>query len=493
METSSLIIFALLLPLVGALIISRLDSMPNVREVFTLLTSTSLLVVVIALYNRLQDGQTEAFVVAEPFAGLTISFALEQLGMLFALVASSLWIVTSIYAIGYMRAHHEKHQTRFFALFAVAISAVMAICFSSNLLTLFLFYEVLTLSTYPLVTHAGTEKAKKSGRVYLGILMGSSIGLFLFGVLLVWFYAGDLTFAQGGVLSGKLPEHLALPVYALFVFGIGKAAVMPMHKWLPAAMVAPTPVSALLHAVAVVKAGVFAIIKVTLFIFGPDFLQESGASHWLIWFPVLTILLASFIAMTKDNIKERLAYSTISQLSYIVLGALLANSLGLLGASMHIVMHAFAKISLFFAAGAILVTAHKTKVSELSGLGRKMPFTFAIFLIGTLSIIGLPPFGGMWSKWYLALGTLEFSGPEFTRWALLGTLMISSLLNIAYLGAIPMKAFFGKLPEGSDKTIKEAPLPCLIGLAVPALICIYLFFSPEPFFSMAQQAVSSGQ
>lgn len=493
METTSLIIFAMLLPLVGALIISRLDNMPNVREVFTLLTSSSLLVVVITLYNRLQDGQTQILTVAEPFAGMPIAFALEQLGMIFALVASSLWIVTSIYAIGYMRAHHEKNQTRFFTLFAVAIAAVMAICFAQNLFTLFLFYEVLTLSTYPLVTHAGTDKAKRSGRVYLGILMGSSIGLFLFALLIVWHYSGDLTFTQGGVLQGKLPDYLAVPLYAMFLFGIGKAAVMPLHKWLPAAMVAPTPVSALLHAVAVVKAGVFAIIKVTLFIFGPEYIQESGANHWLIWFPMLTILLASFIAMTKDNLKERLAYSTISQLSYIVLGALLANSLGLLGASMHIVMHAFAKISLFFAAGAILVTAHKTNVSELAGLGKKMPFTFTVFLIGTLSIIGLPPFGGMWSKWYLALGTIEFSGPEFTRWALLGTLMLSSLLNIAYLGIIPVKAFFGKLPEGDTATVKEAPLPCLIGLAVPALICLYLFFSPEPFYSMAQFASGVGR
>lgn len=493
METTSLIIFAMLLPLVGALIISRLDNMPNVREVFTLLTSTSLLVVVITLYNRLQEGQTQVLVLAEPFNGMPISFALEQLGMVFALVASSLWIVTSIYAIGYMRAHHEQNQTRFFAFFAVAIAAVMAICFAQNLFTLFLFYEILTLSTYPLVTHAGSDKAKKSGRTYLGILMGSSIGLFLFGLLIVWHYTGDLTFTQGGVLQGKLPAHLVVPLYALFLFGIGKAAVMPLHKWLPAAMVAPTPVSALLHAVAVVKAGVFTIIKVTLFIFGPEFIQESGANHWLIWFPMLTILLASFIAMTKDNLKERLAYSTISQLSYIVLGALLANSLGLLGASLHIVMHAFAKISLFFAAGAILVTAHKTKVSELSGLGRKMPFTFTVFLIGTLSIIGLPPFGGMWSKWYLALGTIDFSGPEFTRWALLGTLMLSSLLNIAYLGIIPVKAFFQNLPEGQTAEIKEAPLPCLIGLAVPALICLYLFFSPEPFYSMAHLATAAGQ
>lgn len=488
MSQIALMLVSILLPLFGALVISRLDRAPNVREVVTLLVSTGLLIVVISLYNHMLDEGPIRIVLAEPFPGISIAFGLNPLGMMFALIAGSLWLVTSIYAIGYMRAHHETHQTRFYALFAIAISAVMAIAFADNLFTLFLFYEVLTLSTYPLVTHSGNDKAKRSGRIYLGILMGSSIGLFLLGMLIVWHFTGTLEFEQGGIIAGKIPEYWIAPLYALFIFGIGKAAVMPMHKWLPAAMVAPTPVSALLHAVAVVKAGVFAILKVTLFIFGPETLTSSGATDWLIWFPMLTILLGSLIAMTKDNLKERLAYSTISQLSYIVLGAMLANSMGLLGGTMHIAMHAFAKISLFFAAGAILVTAHKTKVSELSGLGRKMPFTFTVFLIGTLSIIGLPPFGGMWSKWYLALGAIDFSGPEGTRWMLLITLMISSLLNIAYLAVIPVKAFFGRLPDDANSEIKEAPLPCLIGLAVPAVFCIYLFVFPEPFYSLAKAA-----
>jgi multicomponent Na+:H+ antiporter subunit D len=488
MSNILLMLTAILLPLFGALVISRLDRVANVREAVTLIVSAGLLVVVISLYNHMLDAEQQRIILAEPFKGITIAFSLNALGMMFALIASSLWLVTSIYSIGYMRAHHEKHQTRFYALFAIAISAVMAIAFADNLFTLFLFYEVLTLSTYPLVTHSGDEKAKRSGRIYLGILMGSSIGLFLLGILIVWHFTGSLEFTAGGIIADKVPLHWIAPLYALFILGIGKAAVMPMHKWLPAAMVAPTPVSALLHAVAVVKAGVFAIMKVTLFIFGPQTLVASGATDWLIWLPMLTILFGSLIAMTRDNLKERLAYSTISQLSYIVLGAMLANSMGLLGGALHIAMHAFAKISLFFAAGAILITAHKTKVSELSGLGRKMPFTFTVFLIGTLSIIGLPPFGGMWSKWYLVLGAIDFSGPEGTRWALLITLMLSSLLNIAYLAVIPIKAFFGPLDEQNSTQIKEAPLPCLIGLAIPAVMCIYLFFYPEPFFTLAKAA-----
>ncbi|WP_026375241.1 proton-conducting transporter membrane subunit [Aestuariibacter salexigens] len=482
MSMTMLIAISMLLPLAGAIVVSRLDRVPNIREAATLVTAVILFIVNILIFGQFTDSDAK-LIVAEPMPNLTIAFSVEHFGMLFALIASSLWIVTSIYAIGYMRGHHEKNQTRFYTFFAVAISAVMGVAYADNLFTLFLFYEILTVTTYPLVTHAGNDKARKGGRTYLGILMGSSIAFFLPALVIVWYVAGDTTFASGGMLAGKLDPKWAAPLLLLFIFGIGKAAVMPLHRWLPAAMVAPTPVSALLHAVAVVKAGVFSMVKVVGFVFGTDFLTQSGATHWLIWLPMLTILLGSLVAMTRDNLKERLAYSTISQLSYIVLGALLANSLGLLGGSLHIAMHAFAKISLFFAAGAILVATHKTKVSELDGLGRQMPFTFGVFLIGTLSIIGLPIFGGMWSKWYLLLGSIDYSGPEFTRWALLGTLMLSSLLNIVYLAAIPVRGFF--VSSDQKMAIKEAPLPCLIGMAVPALMCIVLFFYPQPFFNLA--------
>ncbi len=487
---TALMLSTLGLPLLAALIISRLDKTPNLRELVTLLCAALLLIVVFNLYDFLAAGEHLPIVLAQPFDGIEIRLALNPLGMMFAIIASTLWLVTSIYSIGYMRAHHEQHQTRFYGFFAIAIAFVMAISMANNLFTLFIFYELLTLSTYPLVTHSGDEKARRSGRIYLGILMGSSIGLMLPAMLIVWTVAGTLDFQNGGILAGKLDPYWAAPLYALFLLGIGKAAVMPMHKWLPAAMVAPTPVSALLHAVAVVKAGVFSLMQVTLLIFGADFIQDTQATEWLIWLAMLTILFGSLIAMTRDNLKERLAYSTISQLSYIVLGTMLANEMGLLGGALHITMHAFAKISLFFAAGAILVTAHKTKVSELAGLGRVMPLTFGVFLIGTLSIIGLPPFGGMWSKWYLALGTIEFGSNEFTRWMLLGTLMLSSLLNIFYLAEIPIRGFFGPQDKQAPVVVKEAPLPCLIGLAIPALFCVYLFFYPEPFFSLALQATS---
>ncbi len=486
MSSAQLIIAALVLPLLAAILIFLCDKKPDLREAVTLITATIIAAIVITLAGRVLAGEAPQLDLFEVIPGIRVAFKIESLGMLFALVAGTLWLVTSVYAIGYMRGHHEKNQTRFYAAFAIAISSTLAAAFSANMFTLFLCYEILTLSTYPLVTHAGTAEAKRSGRIYLGILLGTSIGLQLFAILITWSVAGTLDFKQGGILAGKLDPAYAGILYALFIFGIGKAAIMPFHKWLPAAMVAPTPVSALLHAVAVVKAGVFTVLKVTLYIFGTDFITQSGASDWLVWFAAATILFASLIAMTKDNLKARLAYSTVSQLSYIVLGALLATQVSIIGASMHIAMHAFAKITLFFAAGAILVATHKTQISDMKGLGKAMPLTFTAFTIASLSIIGLPPFGGMWSKWYLALGTVETA-----QWALLAVLMLSSLLNIAYLLPVSIRGFFSKPDNGVEYTqVKEAPLSMLLAISVTTIMCIVLFFYPDPFYKLASQAAS---
>ncbi len=484
MSAEILLLTTLLLPLVGAAGIIIARRIPDVREGVTLVTASLIAILVVLIAARFMGGEAFALTLIEPLPGIAIAFEIEALGMLFALVAGLLWVVTSIYAIGYMRSHNEPNQTRFFAAFAVSIAATMGIAFSANLFTLFLFYELLTLATYPLVTHAGTPEAKRGGRIYLGILLGTSIGLFLLGILITWSLTGSVDFQHGGILAGHIDPAWAGLLYALFLFGIGKAAVMPFHRWLPAAMVAPTPVSALLHAVAVVKAGVFTLLKVTIYIFGGDFILSNDVTGGLIWVAAATILIASLIAMTKDNLKARLAYSTVSQLSYIVLGAMLASKAGLIGASMHIAMHAFAKITLFFAAGAIYVASHKKLVSELNGLGRAMPITFAAFFIGTLSIIGLPPFGGMWSKWYLGLGAAETA----QMW-LLAVLMISSLLNIIYLLPIPIRAFFSKPESGQHYTeIAEAPKPILLAMIITSTACVFLFFYPDPFYQLASLA-----
>ena len=487
MSAETLMLTTMLLPLAGVIGIISARNNPNVREGITLLTSVIVAFLVLTIAYRFLNGEEFSLTIAEPLPGIAIAFRIESLGVLFSLVAGLLWVVTSIYAIGYMRGHHEKNQTRFYAAFAVAISCTLGIAYADNLFTLFLFYEFLTLSTYPLVTHSGTDKAKHAGRTYLGILLGTSIGFFLLGILITWYVAGTVTFQENGILSGKLDPAWAGILYALFLFGIGKAAVMPFHRWLPAAMVAPTPVSALLHAVAVVKAGVFTLLKVTIYIFGSDFILANDVTGGLVWVAAITILVASMIAMTKDNLKARLAYSTISQLSYIVLGTMLATKSSLIGSAIHIVMHAFSKITLFFAAGAILVVTHKKLVSELDGLGRAMPVTFGAFLIGTLSIIGLPPFGGMWSKWYLGLGTIE-SG----NLLLLGVLMLSSLLNIAYLMPIPIRAFFGKPAGGIAHThINEAPKTILLAMIITSVMCIVLFFYSNHFYQLANLAIGN--
>lgn len=485
----------IILPLIAALAIVVTGRHPNLREAVTISTSVMLLYCVVNLYQGVIAGEKIEVFWWELLPGLQLSFGIEPLGILFALIASFLWLITSIYAVGYMRSHQEQNQTRFYSCFAIAIAAVMGIAFSDNLFTLFIFYEALTLSTYPLVTHAGTEQAKQGGRTYLGILLGTSIVFFLLAIVSTWFVAGTLDFKPGGIFGSDVDTTLVGAILVLFVFGIGKAAIMPLHRWLPAAMVAPTPVSALLHAVAVVKAGVFTILKVCVFIFGIDLLSILPTTQFLLYLAGGSVLLASLIAMRQDNLKARLAYSTISQLGYVTIGALLATSSGVIGSSMHIAMHAFGKITLFFCAGAILVAAHKSSISEMRGLGRQMPITMAAFFIASLSIIGVPPAGGTWSKWFLLMGTMEAE-----QWALMVILMISSLLNIAYLLPISFHAFFPNLwsknGPGNGRPlaavqIKEAPLPSLFALCITTLGCVLLFIYPQPLYELATSILAT--
>jgi multicomponent Na+:H+ antiporter subunit D len=488
---------SIILPLMATLVIIVTGNKPNLREGVTITTCLVLIYLVVNLYQGLISGETISVFWWELLPGLNISFDIEPLGMLFALIASFLWLITTCYAIGYMRSHQEKNQTRFYCCFAIAIAAVMGLAFSANLFTLFIFYEVLTLSTYPLVTHAGTDKAKKGGRTYLGILLSTSVVFFLLAIVGTWLTAGTLDFKLGGVFAEDVNKTIAGILLVLFIFGIGKAAIMPFHRWLPAAMVAPTPVSALLHAVAVVKAGVFTVLKVCVFIFGLDLLSVLPTTQFLLYLAGASVFLASIIAMRQDNLKARLAYSTVSQLGYITIGALLATSSGVIGSSMHIAMHAFGKITLFFCAGAILVTLHKSKISEMRGIGRQMPLTMFAFFIASLSIIGVPPTGGTWSKWYLMMGTIEAE-----QSILMVILMISSLLNIAYLLPISFHAFFPNTKGGKGGTdegdklfitnqIKEAPLPSLIAIGITTLGCLTLFIYPQPLFELATAILTS--
>ena len=506
MNSEATLLLALFIPLLSAFFIAANDDRPNWREGATLLASVLLLGVVLSLLPAVLAGARPTVDLFEFAPGLPLRLSVEPLGMTFACVAALLWPLNSLYSIGYMRGNQEQHQTRFYICFAIAIASTIGIAFAGNLLTLFIFYEALTLSTYPLVTHKGTPEAMRAGRLYLGILLSTSIGLLLLAIVWTWAIAGTLDFMPGGILAGKVEGPAVAVLLALYMFGIGKAALMPFHRWLPAAMVAPTPVSALLHAVAVVKAGVFAVMKVIVYVFGIDFLSATGSSQWLLWVAALTVLLASFVALTQDNLKARLAYSTVSQLGYVVLGAALATSMGVIGGSMQIVMHAMGKITLFFCAGAIYTATHKTEVSQLDGLGRVMPFTFGAFLIGSLSIIGLPPLGGSWGKWYLLAGTADAG-----QWAMMAVLLISSLLNVVYLLPIAARGFF--VPESSNHPgashhpslakegntqesslagnddisgtgIREAPLACVVPLCLTALGCVLLFFFADGLYAL---------
>jgi multicomponent Na+:H+ antiporter subunit D len=464
---------AILVPLIGAIAIGLLGARPNPREAATLVTAALLFALVYSLLPEVLAGERPGMVLAEPIPGLPLALEVEPLGMLFALVASFLWIITSLYSIGYMRGHNEQNQTRFYVCFAVALASAMGVAFAANMVTLFFFYEALTISTYPLVTHAGTEEAKRGGRVYLGILLGTSIGLQLLAIVWTWAVAGTLDFTQGGILEGKASPVVTGALFVLFVLGTGKAALMPFHRWLPAAMVAPTPVSALLHAVAVVKAGVFTVLKVSVYLFGLDVLTDLAASKGILYLAAATIVIASLIALKQDNLKRLLAYSTISQLSYVVMATVLLSPLSAVGAALHIVAHAFGKITLFFCAGAISVAAHKTEVSQLNGIGRRMPWTLGAFAVGALSMIGLPPAVGFVSKWYILLGALE--AQDFV---VLGVILVSTLLNAGYFVPIVYAAFF-KEPNPDDHAEHgEAPLPVVATVMATAIGTIVLFFFP---------------
>jgi multicomponent Na+:H+ antiporter subunit D len=475
---------AVLVSLLGPIPIYLSGRTPNVREAWTLLIALTKFLLVASMVPAVLNGVSYTFTIAEVLPGVPLELRVDAMGVFFALVASFLWILTSIYSIGYMRSLKEHDQTRYFASFAVAISATIGVAFAGNLLTLYLFYEVLSLSTYPLVTHEQNLEARASGRKYLTYILGTSIGLALPAMLVTYAVAGTLDFRSGGILAGVAGPELMTVLLLLFVFGFAKAGIMPLHAWLPAAMVAPTPVSAFLHGVAVVKVGVFSILRVIYHILGPEQLGHFDLGAVITTLAAITILVASLIALTQDNLKRRLAYSTVGQLSYMVLGAGMLSASGMLGGTLHIAMHAFGKITLFFCAGAIYVAHGKKYISQMDGLGRKMPVTYLAFLLGSMSIIGLPPLGGFISKWYLVIGSLEAH-----MIPVLVVLLVSSLLNAAYFLPIVYRGFFAPLPEDSPGGVKEAPLLCLIPLSVTALGSLSLFFYPDLFLRLIRQAL----
>ena len=479
MNPEMLIACALLVPLAGAVLILLAGGRPDLRESVSIITSGALFVSVVYLIPHVVAGDRPSLHVIELLPGISIGFEIEPAGLLFAAIASLLWVASSVYSIGYMRGNNESHQTRFYAFFALALASTIGVAFAANLLTLFIFYEFLTLTTYPLVTHKGSAEAMRAGRLYLGLLLSTSIGFFLVAIIWTWRIAGTLDFTAGGILPGRIAGGWIAVLLFLYIYGIGKAALMPIHRWLPAAMIAPTPVSALLHAVAVVKAGVFSIVKIIVYVFGTELLADGVHSGWLVGMAGVTIIAASITALYSDNLKRLLAYSTISQLSYVIIAAAILAPLSVLGAVLHIATHAFGKITLFFAAGSIYTATKKTEISQMDGIGRRMPWTMAAFAIGSLSMIGVPPTAGFISKWYILQGALETGS-----WFSVSVIVVSTLLNAAYLLPIVYAAFF-RTGTDHDHAIKEAPLPILLALGFTALGTIAIFLVPESLLEYA--------
>lgn len=483
MNGSALLPLAILLSsLVPGLIIFALPEERHLtRTVLNLAGAFSKLSLVGVLFLGVFAGQEFEFRLPL-LPGMDLVLHVDALSLLFLVLSAFLWFVTTIYAIGYLE--DSPHRSRFFGFFSLCVSATTGIAMAGDLVSFVIFYEILTVTTYPLVVHRGTPEALRAGRIYLTYtLCGGALLL----VATVWLraLAGPLDFVATGTLSVLDPSlHPTLKlIFVLLIAALGvKAALVPLHPWLPVAMVAPAPVSALLHAVAVVKAGAFGIMRVVYDVFGIEFAASLGLLKPLAAVAAVTILYGSLRALAQDDLKRRLAYSTVSQVSYIILGIAVVGPLATIGGLVHLVHQGMMKITLFFCAGNLAETLGIHKISEMAGVGRRMPWSMAAFTIAALGMIGVPPTVGFVSKWYLALGSLEAHQP----WVLL-VLVISTLLNAAYFLPILYSAWFGTPPHawphehlGSDR--RETTWALLLPPLLTALLVVLLgLFASAPF------------
>jgi multicomponent Na+:H+ antiporter subunit D len=472
-------LLAVLVTLIGALLIVFTgERHRNLREFWTILVSVLKFVIVISMVPFVLEGRILEYTIITLTQGVSLQFRVDQFGLFFGVLASALWIATSAYSIGYVRGLNEHAQTRYFFNFALCLSATMGIAFAGNLLTLFIFYEILTVSTYPLVAHKETEDAIMGGRKYLAYTLIAGV-VILFAIIFIYTLTGTLDFKPGGFLLGHGQSATLIFLFSILILGFGvKAALMPMHEWLPTAMIAPTPVSALLHAVAVVKAGVFGCLRIILYVFGPELLHSLDLWLILAYFAAFTVIVSGMYALAQDNLKRRLAFSTINNLAIIVMGAALLTPSAITGSIFHMGSHGFMKITLFFVAGAIYVKTHKENVSELDGIGRQMPLTMGAFAIGAMGVAGTPPICGFISKWYLAMGSLEAKQVIF-----LLVLLISALMDVAYFFPIIYNSFFKTPKEAINPHLDEAPAMMVVPLVITAIISLILGIFPNAFFN----------
>ena len=460
----------------------------NLREGITITASAAKIALVYSMLPAVLAGEEIRLRVFEIVKGVNLEFNVDPAGMVFACVASTLWMLTSLYSIGYMRGHNEENQTGYYAAFAMCLSATTGLCFAANLLTFFIFFEVLTVATYPLVVHYRDEEGTVSGRKYLAYTLISG-QIFFAAIVIVYVVSGSMDFRPGGFLTAEmLPMPWALVIFFMMVgAGIVKAGVMPLHSWLPAAMVAPTPVSALLHAVAVVKAGAFCTLRVVLYVFGPELAGSCKGTLILSWMAVITIILSSLIAMQKTNLKARLAYSTVGQLSYIVLGICILSPYAVAGAIYHIVAHAFMKITLFMAAGAIFVTTHKKDITEMIGIGKRMPVTMTAFAAASIGIAGFPFFAGFVSKANIIMGAVSMGRPVFVA-----ALIASALLALTYLMPVVLIAFKKNVDNPDFAERGEASAAMLVPLVITAVLSIVLGIAPNAGLHLLDLAYMAG-
>ncbi len=490
--------WAVLYPLATAAMILFSGKRPNLREAWTLLGGILLSWAVLSMTPHILAHGPIHISWVRLLPGIDLAFKVDALGLLFATTSSCLWILVSIYSIGYMRTLDEHAQTRYYFSFALALFGAIGVAFAANLVTMFLFYEILTISTYPLVAHEESPEAIAAGHKYLAYLLTAGV-FFLMAILMIYATTGTTDFRAEGVLAPFLDaaSHLTLQlVFICFLIGFAKAAWMPVHGWLPSAMVAPTPVSALLHAVAVVKAGVFGIIRIACHIYGVEAMQALGLGLLLGTLAAVTILVANFMAIGQDNLKRLLAYSTINQLSFILLGVALLSPMAVTGAMLHIPFHGFMKITLFLCAGAIAASRGKKAINEMAGVGRVLPITMGAFMVGAFGMCGAPPVAGFISKWHVALGAVE-SGRLF----FLLIICIGSLLDVVYFFPVIRTALFGAVPESETlPNEREAKVPVyaghpavleskrglyllmLVPLAITALVSIGLCLFPNLFY-----------
>ncbi len=488
------LLLAILAPLIGAGLVMLCGKRPNLRETCSFVAAAVLFAIIGSMVPLVLQGKLlhlTLFQLIPPDAKSTgLSFALraDALSMVFALSASFLWVLTVFYSAGYMRGLEEHAQTRFNTCFALALFGAVGCAFSDNLLTMYLFYEIVSICTYPLVAHHQDAEGYEGGRKYLVYLTATAKGLVLPAMVFIYVLSGTLDFATNihtGIIPPSVHHGIIGALYACCILGFAKNGVMPFHNWLPSAMVAPTPVSALLHAVAVVKVGVFSTVRVMLYVFGTDLMRDLNLGLPTAYFVSITIVVGSIVALSKDNLKARLAYSTVSQLSYVILGVALLTAPGIQGGIIHIANHAFSKITLFFCAGAIYVATHKKNISEMSGLGRAMPFTFGAFALASLSMIGAPPVAGFVTKWYLLNGAWDANSI-----GIIVVLLISTLLNAAYFAPVVYQGFFGK-PSQADVEHKytEAHPALVVPLSITAVISVLIGLFPNFFMQFVHKLV----